>query len=241
MIAPRMAGFRCAHSPSFFVTVMKSWPKNTPVTPSTSNSRSASGDCDAAIASSSSSFRCPGTSVIGIGKVPEPAPAIEATSGPGPSLPRSGGEHEDRNVLILVDEFQDFLGFGTLAEYALGIDAGEVTRACGEVVETAFRFFARFLAHEVADPEHLLHVLTADGDGREQHELAARAGSAPRGVIDRAVAFRRLIDDDQEFPQMSGLETFSLRAHRFRSAAIHMLPRARYGRQVSDGPARQCP
>ena len=44
MMAPRMAGFRCCHSPSPLVTLMKSVPKNTPLTPSISNSRAASGD-----------------------------------------------------------------------------------------------------------------------------------------------------------------------------------------------------
>ena len=44
MMTPRMAGFRCCHSPSPLVTLMKSEPKNTPVTPSISNRRAASGD-----------------------------------------------------------------------------------------------------------------------------------------------------------------------------------------------------
>src|SRR6476646_10798789 len=44
MMAPRMAGFRFCHSPSPLVTLMKSEPKNTPVTPSISNSRVASGE-----------------------------------------------------------------------------------------------------------------------------------------------------------------------------------------------------
>ena len=44
MMAPRMAGFRCCHSPSPLVTLMKSVPKNTPLTPSISNSRAASGE-----------------------------------------------------------------------------------------------------------------------------------------------------------------------------------------------------
>ena len=33
MIAPRMAGFRCCHSPPLLVTDTKSEPRNTPVTP----------------------------------------------------------------------------------------------------------------------------------------------------------------------------------------------------------------
>src|ERR1700730_7560024 len=44
IMAPRIAGSSCCHSVSDLVTVMKSEPKNTPVTPAISNSRSASGD-----------------------------------------------------------------------------------------------------------------------------------------------------------------------------------------------------
>ena len=44
MMTPRMAGFRCCHSPWALVTVMKSPPKNTPATPFTSNSWAARGD-----------------------------------------------------------------------------------------------------------------------------------------------------------------------------------------------------
>src|ERR687892_1049897 len=52
MIAPSTAGFRTYQSwPSALVTVMKSVPKNTPVTPSTSNRRRASGE-DSALAGS---------------------------------------------------------------------------------------------------------------------------------------------------------------------------------------------
>ena len=44
MIAPRISGLSCCHSPSVLVTVMKSEPKNTPPTLAISNSFSASGD-----------------------------------------------------------------------------------------------------------------------------------------------------------------------------------------------------
>ena len=55
MTAPRIAGLSCCHSPWSLVTAIKSAPKNTPVTPSIPNSRSASGDCAAAAASRMSS------------------------------------------------------------------------------------------------------------------------------------------------------------------------------------------
>src|SRR5690349_11403164 len=44
MMAPRIAGLSCCQSPSVLVTVTKSEPKNTPVTPGTSNRRAASGE-----------------------------------------------------------------------------------------------------------------------------------------------------------------------------------------------------
>src|SRR5262249_43653600 len=55
MMAPRIAGLSCGHSPVDLVTAMKSAPKKTPETPATSNSRSASGDWAAASLSRMSS------------------------------------------------------------------------------------------------------------------------------------------------------------------------------------------
>ena len=44
MIAPSTAGLICGHSVASLVTVMKSWPKNTPVMPAMAKIRLASGD-----------------------------------------------------------------------------------------------------------------------------------------------------------------------------------------------------
>src|SRR5262245_2975147 len=55
MMAPRIAGLSCCHSPLALVTAMKSEPKNTPETPAIANRRSASGDCAAASPSRMSS------------------------------------------------------------------------------------------------------------------------------------------------------------------------------------------
>ena len=48
MMAPRIAGLICCHSPSVLVTEMKSEPKKTPPTLGISNRRPASGDWPAA-------------------------------------------------------------------------------------------------------------------------------------------------------------------------------------------------
>ena len=55
MMAPRIAGLRCAQSPADFVTETKSAPKNTPLTPSMENSAWAKGEACAAEGSRMSS------------------------------------------------------------------------------------------------------------------------------------------------------------------------------------------
>src|SRR5262245_33485284 len=55
MMAPRIAGLSCCHSPAVLVTATKSEPKNTPEIPGISNRRSASGDWAAASLSRMSS------------------------------------------------------------------------------------------------------------------------------------------------------------------------------------------
>src|SRR6185436_14978525 len=67
MMAPRMAGLMCCHSSaSFLVTDMKSEPRNTPVTPSTPNSRCANGEVVASDLSRKSTVPSPSTVLPGM-------------------------------------------------------------------------------------------------------------------------------------------------------------------------------
>ena len=67
MMAPRMAGLMCCHSsPSPLVTEMKSEPRNTPVTPSTSNRRCASGEVVASDLARKSTVPSPSTVLPGM-------------------------------------------------------------------------------------------------------------------------------------------------------------------------------
>ena len=59
MITPRIIGFSSGQSLALLVTVMKSAPKKTPVTPAISNKPSASGDCAAPAGSRKSSVPFP--------------------------------------------------------------------------------------------------------------------------------------------------------------------------------------
>src|ERR1044072_8643888 len=197
MMTPRIAGLRCRHSPSAFVTVMKSEPRNTPLTFATSNRRSASGDFTASALSRISSVPvastvrrgrnlrvaglgvvsvwmniwalrgalgcptnhnnrwsfAPRTSMrrplrqrveilvtqmprhdrhgnrIGADRLPE-----ARDQRPRPLLAGPSGEHQDRDVLILVDQLEDLLGGIAVADHAVRRDAGNAVGAAGEGV-----------------------------------------------------------------------------------------------------------
>src|SRR6202035_1071631 len=49
----------------------------------------------------------------------------------------------------------------------------------------------------------------ADGNRRDHGELGVGARGAAAAVINGAVAFRRLVDDDEEFALMAGLVAFA--------------------------------
>jgi hypothetical protein len=58
-----------------------------------------------------------------------------ATSGPGPFLAGSGRQHQDGDVLVLLDQLEDFLGGIALADHPLRRDAGDAIGARRERVE----------------------------------------------------------------------------------------------------------
>src|ERR1043166_1044034 len=210
MIAPRIAGLSCGHSPSALVTVMKSEPRNTPPTPWMSNSRSASGDCAASALLGMSSVPLASTvrpgrnlSVAGLGVASvwmnivflherrrlslrrpiskslhkwafaAPRSMRRRSTGSGQrvevlvaQIPRndrdrdriisgvladardertgtllagSRGQHQRRDVLVLVDEFQDFGRLLAVAHDALGRNAGDAVGARRELIEDRVR------------------------------------------------------------------------------------------------------
>src|SRR5437764_8674743 len=79
------------------------------------------------------------------------------------------------------------------------------------MVEPLLGLLMRFGAHQVADAEPLL-VDLADRNHRQHGELAVGAGGAAAAVINGAVAFRRVVDDDKEFALMAGFVAFA-RSH----------------------------
>src|SRR5712692_7823274 len=71
----------------------------------------------------------------------------------------------------------------------------------------------RLRAHDVGDAEPLLIAVLGLDHAQHQHG-GADAQRAATGEIERAVAFRRVVDDDHEFRRVSGLVAAALLAHR---------------------------
>src|SRR5215470_13395182 len=315
MMAPRIAGLSCCHSPAVLVTATKSEPKNTPEIPAISNRRSASGDWAAASLSRMSSVPLvstgrPGRNLsvagFGVGSVwmnmacslvaqDQNAhdrviliggaarwkfqPALQPAEGQRPRVlrgswlslaahltahearrsrhgvelliaevaghdrdrdgkvargladtgnerPRSllagrGGEYQDGDVFVVLDEIEDFLRFVAFADHALRHHAGDARRARRMAIEHGIRLLVRLRAHDVGDAEPLLIAVV--GLDHTQHEHGcADAQRTPAGEIKRAIAFRRIVNDDHEFRRMTSFVAAPLLAHRLSPAATRI-------------------
>ena len=133
-----------------------------------------------------SSSRWPGTMVIGTGKVPACLPASVVTSGPGPFLVGAGGEDEDGDVLVLLDQLDDLLGAHALADHLLRLDVGLLADEVGHLAERVLGLIDRLGAHDVLDADPLLEL--ARGDDVEEHQTAAGALRPARGKEQRPAA-----------------------------------------------------
>src|SRR5207253_2107222 len=120
--------------------------------------------------------------------------------------------YQNGDILILVDEVENFLRLVAFTDDALGGEAGDAIGARAETVERRVRLFMRFRAHDVSDAEPLL-VTVLQLDHAKHYHAAADAHGPAGGVIDRPVAFLGLVDDDQEFGLVAGLIAAPLTAH----------------------------
>ena len=80
-------------------------------------------------------------------------------------------------------------------------------------IEHGVGLLVRFRAHDVGDAEPLLIAVVRLDHAQHQHGRPD-AQRAAAGEIERAVAFRRVVDDDQEFRRVPGLVAAALLAHR---------------------------
>ena len=91
----------------------------------------------------------------GIGKSPALLARL-ATSGPGAFLAGGGGQDQDGDVLVLLDQLEQFLRLLAFADHPLRHDAGDARGARGVAVEHGVGLLMRFRAHDVGDAEPLL-------------------------------------------------------------------------------------
>jgi len=72
--------------------------------------------------------------MTGIGNAPTVL-AIMVINGPGPSAPRIGGQHQHRDIDILVDDVEHLLRRVALADHALRRNRGNAIGAARRAVE----------------------------------------------------------------------------------------------------------
>src|SRR5262245_48205491 len=144
----------------------------------------------------------------------------------GNERPRSlfagpGREHQDGDVFVVLDEIEHFLCFLAFADHALRHHAGDARGARRMTIEHGIRLLVRLRAHDVGDAEPLLIAVV--GLDHPQHEHGcADAQRASAGEIKRAIAFRRIVDDDHEFRRMTSFVAAPLLAHRLSPAATRI-------------------
>src|SRR5882757_10505338 len=130
-----------------------------------------------------------------------------------PVLPGGGGEHQDGDVLVVLDQVEHLLCLLAFADYALWHDPGDAGRAGGVAVEHRIRLLMRLRAHDIGDAEPLLAVVVGLDHAQHQHGRADAQGTAAREVK-CAVAFWRVVDDHHELRGMPGFVAAALLAHR---------------------------
>ena len=181
----------------------------------------------------SASLRSPGTMMTGIGN--EPAYLRHhADQRAGTFGARIGGQHQHRDIDVLVDHVEELLGRIALADHPLRRDRGDAVGAAGGAVERVIGGLLGLGAHDVGDPQPLL-VLVLDLDDAQHHHPAADADRPAAGVIDRAVPFRGVVNDNKAFWLVTRLVASSLGGHACPGAAPNrrMVPRRSRLRQAA--------
>ena len=145
----------------------------------------------------SSSARWPGTMVIGTGNEPDCLPAMPQPA--APALPCRSPAARTRNgdVLVLVDQLDDLLGAVALADDLLRLDGrGERPGDVGETAESASASSIASARMMFSTPIQCLKSAGVITNRRTSPPVCARRA---RRIEQRLGAFRRVVDDHQEF------------------------------------------
>ena len=132
--------------------------------------------------SMSSSLRLYGTTVTGMGKAAF-APGDRGNQRSRTFLGRAGSEHQDGDVLVLLDQRVDLLDGHALADYRLGLDARLLARIGRRISNSDRRFFAVSIASAritCSTPSQCWK--SARFDHEEQRQAAASYAMARRAA-----------------------------------------------------------
>src|SRR5947209_4449431 len=125
---------------------------------------------------------------------------------------QSGGEHEQRNILIIFDQLQQFLGLVALADNALRHHSRNGGGTGSMPIQHGIGFLVGLRAHDVSDAQPLLGMIMRFDDPQHQHGCAdpqRAAGCEVQGTV----AFGRIVDDHQKLWRMSGFVAAALLPH----------------------------
>ncbi len=112
--------------------------------------------------------------MTGIGKA-APLPATAETSGPGPSLESPVGQHQDGDVLVLLDQLEDLLDRLALAHHEFRLDADLLAHPLCMAVERGVGGRLGLLAHDLLDAQPVLEIAGLDHVEQHQHAVGVPA------------------------------------------------------------------
>src|SRR5215831_6813177 len=133
------------------------------------------------------------------------------------------GEHQHGDVLVFLDQFQDFCSHFAFADHAFWSNAGYTVGARRESCQHGVGFLKSLGSHDVGDAQPLLTMIAGFDDTKHDYADPDPGGATAR-IIHGTVAFWRVVDDHQELRLVTDLVAPSLTAHRTGSSNLLGLP-----------------
>ena len=130
------------------------------------------------MASISSSLRWPGTTATGIGKVAGRLGQL-GDQRAGALLAGAGSQHQDADILVLVDQLEDLLGGSPSRITRSGVMPAMLLARAATLSSAAFACFLRFRLHDVGNAEPLL-IAVLRSRSRAASRSATRCAGARR-------------------------------------------------------------
>ncbi len=152
------------------------------------------------IASIRSLDMSPGTSVIGMGRVPD-CRVSAVTSGPGPLLSVPAPSTSTPISGSLAQMGKDFGHRLTFADHQFGLHLLLVAHPFGEDLEMRLDPLARFLPHDLAHADPVIELVGRND--RQDGDAASGMGGTHGGKAHRVEAFAAVIQHDEELAHLA--------------------------------------